>query len=142
MVEPGANGALGWIGSSRPLPPARLAGLVHSTSSPFGGVRLAERLERTRAAEQAVLGHRLVERREGDHAPQLGRAAAGGDVLEVTADAGVALDEHVPAHQDRRQQALAHGRLRVDLLGDHGLEHARALGVADEHEAACRGCSA
>ena len=44
--------------------------------------------------------------------------------------------QHVAAHQDRRQQPAAHGRLRIDGLGDQRLEHERALRVADQHEAA------
>ena len=113
IVEPGAKGALGWIGSSRPLPPARLAGLVQSTSSPFGGAD-AERLHPGRP-NRLSLGHRLVERGERDHAPELRRAATRRDVLEVAPDAGVALHQHVATHQDRRQQALANRGLAVDL---------------------------
>ena len=57
-------------------------------------------------------------------------------MLEVAADTAVALHQHVAAHEDRREHALAHRGLGIDHLGDHGLEHAGTLGVADEHEAA------
>ena len=131
-IVPGANGLLGKIGSSLPEPPPSAAGLVHSTWTflPRGPERSVD------ATEQAVGRRRLVERRERDHAPGLRVGVTCGDVLEVASDIRAVLDQHVAAEQDRRDQQLAHGRLCVDLLGDHLTQHERPLGVADQHEPA------
>jgi hypothetical protein len=56
-------------------------------------------------------------------------------VLEVAAHVGAALDEHVPAQQDRGHQPAAQRRVAVDLLGDQRAEDERALRVADQDEA-------
>ena len=57
-------------------------------------------------------------------------------MLEVAADAPATLDEHVASEQDRGEHPLAHGGLGVDVLGDQRPEHERALGMADQDEAA------
>ena len=57
-------------------------------------------------------------------------------MLEVTADVLAARYQDVAAEQQRGRQPAASILLGVDLLLDQLGQHARALGVADEHDAA------
>ena len=126
IVEPGANGAVGYTGSSTPVPPRSAAGFVHSTLMPLAVVR----------PKIASAGTGWSKAEKATTHPTWPRGAARRDVLEVAADVLAAPDEDVAAEQEGGDEQAAGRRLGVDLLGDDLAQHEGALRVADEDDAA------
>ena len=88
------------------------------------------------AAEARVGRRRLVERRPRDDAAELARSAAGRNVVEVAAPSPADFHQDVAARDERADEAPPHRRPVVDVVADEAADHARALRVADQGDAA------